>query len=105
MAGRLLKRKRRDILIKVSKVTQSGAPVSSPDAARLQNLARDIDALAETDRRLLDLAREMVVFRESGPNLIQINVRGRILEIEYGATEELLSTEEFRVPYTVFGAV
>ena len=44
-------------------------------------------------------------FREEGPNLLQINVRGRILQIEFHATGELLSTEEFRVPYTLDGFV
>jgi hypothetical protein len=39
------------------------------------------------------------------PCLIQINVRGRILQIAYHPTPELISTEEFRVPYTLAGAV
>jgi len=61
------------------------------------------------------LAREEVVldprdfgegaFREEGRNLIQINVRGRILQIEFGGTPELVSTEEFRIPYTMDGSV
>jgi hypothetical protein len=37
--------------------------------------------------------------------LIQINVRGRILQVEYEPTPELISTEEFRVPYTLAGFV
>jgi hypothetical protein len=37
--------------------------------------------------------------------LIQINVRGRILQIEYGAADTLISTEEFRIPYTLAGSV
>ena len=44
-------------------------------------------------------------FREDGMNLFQINVRGRILQIEFRATDELTSTEEFRVPYTLKGAI
>jgi hypothetical protein len=44
-------------------------------------------------------------FDEIGKNLIQINVRGRILQIDFGATPELVSTEEFRIPYTLEGAV
>jgi hypothetical protein len=44
-------------------------------------------------------------FQEDAQNLIQINVRGRILQIEFEATPELISTEDFRVPYTLFGAV
>jgi hypothetical protein len=44
-------------------------------------------------------------FHEGTRNLIQINVRGRILQIEFGGTEELVSTEEFRIPYTMDGSV
>jgi hypothetical protein len=44
-------------------------------------------------------------FNEDASNLIQINVRGRILQVEFEATPELLSTEDFRVPYTLSGSV
>lgn len=44
-------------------------------------------------------------FLEDGSNLFQINVRGRILQVEFKATAELVSTEEFRVPYTLEGTV
>lgn len=44
-------------------------------------------------------------FREDLHNLFQINVRGRILQIEFHATPELVSTEDFRVPYTMEGTV
>jgi len=44
-------------------------------------------------------------FRDDGVNLLQINARGRILQIEFEATDELTSTEEFRVPYTLKGAI
>jgi len=44
-------------------------------------------------------------FQEDGANLLQINVRGRILQIEFEATPDLVSTEDFRVPYTLSGAV
>ncbi len=44
-------------------------------------------------------------FREGGINLIQIHVRGRILQIEFEATPELISTEDFRIPYTLAGSV
>ena len=40
-----------------------------------------------------------------GPNLIQIGVRGQILQVAFGATPELVSTEDFRVPYTLAGSV
>ncbi len=44
-------------------------------------------------------------FREDGANLIQIGVRGRVLQLQFEATGELLSTENFRVPYTLEGSV
>jgi hypothetical protein len=44
-------------------------------------------------------------FHDTAPNLIQINVRGRLLQIEFEATPELVSTEDFRIPYTLQGAV
>ena len=44
-------------------------------------------------------------YNEDGPNLIQINIRGRILQVEFEATPELICTEEFRVPYTLAGSV
>ena len=44
-------------------------------------------------------------FQEHITNLIQINVRGRILRVEFEATAELISTEDFRIPYTLQGFV
>ncbi|MDR3703772.1 MAG: hypothetical protein P4L56_29250 [Candidatus Sulfopaludibacter sp.] len=45
------------------------------------------------------------IFRDYAPNLIQINVRGRILQVGYTVTEDLSSTEDFRIPYTLEGFV
>jgi len=44
-------------------------------------------------------------FQEHLPNLIQINIRGRILQVGFEGTGELISTEDFRVPYTLQGYV
>ena len=44
-------------------------------------------------------------YQEDVANLIQINIRGRILQIEFEATPDLISTEDFRIPYTLSGAV
>jgi hypothetical protein len=44
-------------------------------------------------------------FNDLATNLIQVNVRGRILQIEFQSTPELLSTEDFRIPYTLSGSV
>jgi hypothetical protein len=44
-------------------------------------------------------------FRPEGIHLFQINVSGRILQVEFAATPELVSTEDFRIPYTLAGAM
>jgi hypothetical protein len=44
-------------------------------------------------------------FQDDSPNLMQINVRGRILQIAFSSTPELISTEDFRVPYILGGTV
>jgi len=44
-------------------------------------------------------------FRDGDVNLFQLNARGRILQIEFEATEELTSSEDFRIPYAMHGAV
>lgn len=44
-------------------------------------------------------------FRESDANLVQVNVRGRILQIEFEATTKLISTENFRVPHILEGSI
>jgi len=44
-------------------------------------------------------------FQEHGIHLFQINARGRILQIRFEATDELASTEDFRIPYILEGAV
>jgi hypothetical protein len=44
-------------------------------------------------------------FSDAGPNLFQINLRGRLLQIEFSSTEELFSTDDFRQPYILQGTV
>jgi hypothetical protein len=44
-------------------------------------------------------------FQDDGVNLFQINARGRILQIKFESTPEPISTEEFRIPYILAGAV
>jgi hypothetical protein len=44
-------------------------------------------------------------FQDTGINLFQINARGRILQIKFEATPEPVSTEDFRVPYILAGAI
>jgi hypothetical protein len=44
-------------------------------------------------------------FREDGSNLLQISLRGRLLQFEYSATDEPYSTEDFRHRYVLQGGV
>ncbi len=44
-------------------------------------------------------------FNEDGTNLFQISLRGRLLQVEYTATDEPYSTEEFRHRYVLRGGV
>lgn len=44
-------------------------------------------------------------FQDIGINLLQINVRGRILQIEFACTPQTVSTENFRVPHVLEGSV
>ena len=45
------------------------------------------------------------MFRESGPNLFQLNVQGRIVQIAFESTRETFSTEKFLIPYILEGEV
>ena len=44
-------------------------------------------------------------YHDGGPNLFQINLRGRLLQIEFAATGELYEADDFRQPYVLRGSV
>jgi hypothetical protein len=44
-------------------------------------------------------------FNESGPNLFQIQVSGRVIQFLFEGTEPLITTENLRTPYTLEGSV
>jgi hypothetical protein len=44
-------------------------------------------------------------YNDSGPNLFQISLRGRLLQLEFEATEELYSRDDFRQRYVLRGSV
>jgi hypothetical protein len=44
-------------------------------------------------------------YNDGGPNLFQINLRGRLLQIEFEATGELYEADDFRRPYVLRGSV
>jgi hypothetical protein len=66
----------------------------------------DVNALVANPELTLDPTEfDQDRFQEDTTNLIQINLRGRILQVSYQATIELLSTEDFRIPYTLEGTI
>jgi hypothetical protein len=44
-------------------------------------------------------------YASGAPGLFQLNLRGRLLQIEFQPTEELSSSEDFRRPYVLYGTV
>jgi len=79
-------------------------------AIELHTICRDfvnsLNRLMSKGELLLDPAEfSAAAFQDEGVNLIQISVRGRILQVGYSATPELVSTEDFRIPYTLAGSV
>jgi hypothetical protein len=66
---------------------------------------RDVNGLLEEPEVRLDPENfTPESFQEESVNLFQIHVRGRILQVTFEATAEMVSTEEFRVPYVLHGA-
>ena len=61
--------------------------------------------LSEAALDLSPAAYAPEMFRESGPNLIQISAQGRAIQIVFEATSQLFSTEKFLVPYILEGEV
>ena len=61
--------------------------------------------LSQTEMLLDPVDFPQEAFRPEGSNLVQISVRGRILQVEFSSTDELVSTEDFRIPYTLEGSV
>ena len=44
-------------------------------------------------------------FNDGVVNLFQINLRGRLLQLEFAATAELFESDDFRQPYILRGAI
>jgi hypothetical protein len=61
--------------------------------------------LAEARLELSPPSYAPEVFRESGPNLVQIGSEGREMQIVFEAPRQLVSTEKFLVPYVLEGEV
>ena len=70
------------------------------------DFVRELNALLSAPALTLDPGEyEPAQFQERAANLFQINARGRIVQIKFEATPELMSTEDFRIPYILSGAV
>jgi hypothetical protein len=80
-------------------------------AAELHAICRDfvhsINRLLSRSELALDPEQfpETAFHEDNSAHLLQVSVRGRILQISFNATPELVSTEDFRVPYTLAGSV
>jgi hypothetical protein len=61
--------------------------------------------LSRTELRLDPHSYSAESFQDEGINLMQINARGRLVQVDFSATPELISTEDFRVPYILQGSV
>jgi hypothetical protein len=69
-------------------------------------VAADLNHLLPRDEVMLDPPEfAEAAFREDSANLVQLNIRGRILQISYTGTGDLVSTEDFRIPYSLEGAI
>jgi hypothetical protein len=66
----------------------------------------DLNALM--DQVKLDLSPEQYAcanFNDNGPNLFQINLHGRLIQITFKPTDTTTSTDNYRIPYTLEGTV
>jgi hypothetical protein len=62
-------------------------------------------AMTRTEMLLIPTVFDPLTYRDDAPNLIQMSLRGRIVQIQYEAPEQALATENFRYPYILHGAV
>lgn len=62
-------------------------------------------ALADSMLELSPSEYAPEMFRESGPNLVQISSQGRQMQITFSASPQPVSTEKFLVPYVLEGEV
>lgn len=95
---------------RLNRLSREMAQVRRAAAIELHTICRDfvqsLNRLLSKTELLLDPVQfSEDAFQEDAPNLVQISVRGRILQVAYTATPELLSTEDFRIPYTLAGSV
>ena len=90
--------------------TQEIAGLRCKAAVQLHGICRDF--VSKINRQLTKTALDFdpaeyapESFNDTGMNLFQINARGRIMQIEFGSTPEMISTENFRVPHVLEGSI
>jgi hypothetical protein len=62
-------------------------------------------AMTRTEMLLIPTEFDPETYREDSPNLIQMSLRGRIVQIQYEAPEQTVANENFRHPYILQGSV
>jgi hypothetical protein len=62
-------------------------------------------AMTQAEMRLIPTEFDPAIYREDVPNLIQMSLRGRIVQIQYEAPEQTVATENFRYPYILQGGI
>ena len=62
-------------------------------------------AMTRTEMLLMPSEFDPKMYREDAPNLIQMSLRGRIVQIQYEIPEQAMATEDFRYPYILQGSV
>lgn len=61
-------------------------------------------AMTRTEMLLMPAEFDPKMYREDAPNLIQMSLRGRIVQIQYEVPEHNVGTEDFRYPYILQGS-
>ena len=89
---------------------QEAARLRSRAVAELHALCREfVDAInGILTKPLVDLSPPEYVpesFQEDGPNVFQINISGRLIQLEFRATDAPSSTDKLATPYVLEGAV
>ncbi len=99
-------RKEQHLLLTDSKVLE----LRRQGASQLYSICADF--AASVDRFLTPPVLEIApstydpeVFRNSGANLIQLNARGRIIQLAFESTRARFSTDKFLIPYILEGEV
>ena len=62
-------------------------------------------AMTRTEMLLMPPEFDPEMYKEDAPNLIQMSLRGRIVQIQFESPNQTIATENFRHPYILQGTV